>query len=133
MTETSAPLTFVERLQQQDAQNQTAIKDSRLRIQDLMKEELRELGETSRQLSAAELRQTESAIRNDHRRAARRLAALWLRTTVVGLAVFAAIWSSVWVIGQWQHRQIKENIDLLLLIDQQIEERRQTLRELNQE
>ena len=40
-------------------------------------------------------------------------------------------WSSVWVIGQWQHRQIKENIDMLILIDQQIAERRQTLRELN--
>ena len=61
------------------------------------------------------------------------LAWLWLRTTVIGLGVFAAIWSSLWTMGQWQHRQIRENIDLLLHLEEQIEERRQTLRELIQE
>ena len=133
MTETSKLPTFAARLKAQEAKNQTAIEDYRLRMQDAMKEQLRELGETSRQLSAAELRRTESAIRDDHQSMVRMLGALWLRTLAVGLALYVAIWSSLWAIGQWQHRQIEQNIELLLHIDQQIEERRQTLRELNQE
>lgn len=52
---------------------------------------------------------------------------------MIGLAVFAAIWSSLWAMGQWQRRQIEENVDLLLHLEQQIEERPQTLPELTQE
>ena len=130
MTETSKPTTFAARLKAQEAKNQAVIEDHRLRMQDVMKEQLRELGETSRQLSAAELRRTESAIRGDHQRMVRLLGALWLRTLAVGLALYVATWSSVWAIGRWQSRQIEENIELLRYIDQQIEDRRQTLREL---
>ena len=77
---------------------------------------MRELGETSTRYAADELKRTESAIRTDHQKAARMLAWLWIRTTVIGLGVCAAIWSSVWALGQWQRRQIEENIELLLHI-----------------
>ena len=43
---------------------------------------------------------------------------------MIGLGVFAAIGSSLWAMGQWRHRQIRESIDLLLYLEEQIEERR---------
>ena len=58
---------------------------------------------------------------------------LWLRTALIGFGVFMAIWSGLWAMGRWQQGQIDENVRLLVRIEQEIEERRQTLRELNQE
>lgn len=137
MSKTSRPSSFAADLTEKTAQDHEAIRDYRQQIGDTATEEMRELarelGETSTRYAGDALKLTASAIRTDHRRTARMLGWLWLRTTVIGLGVFAAIWSSLWAMGQWQHRQIRENIDLLLHLEEQIEERRQTLRELTQE
>ncbi len=55
-----------------------------------------------------------------------------------------AIWSGLWAMGRWQQgqfeetrqsqeREIDENVRLLVRIQQEIDEARQTRRELNQE
>ncbi len=132
MSKTSRPPSFAAALNEKTAQDQEALRNHRQQIEDTAKGQQRELGETLTRNAEHELTRTASAIqRHAGRTIGRALGALWLRTLVITIGVCMGTWSSVWVIGQWQHRQIKENIDMLILIDQQIEERRQTLRELN--
>ncbi len=111
MTETSKPLTFAERLRQQEAKNQTAIAAYGRRTDAMMvaaQQKAAEAGAARRNapgeqltLSAeTALKRTESAFRDDHRSTARMLGALWLRTLAVGLALYAATWSSLWAIGR---------------------------------
>ena len=129
MSKTSRP-TLAARLNEKTAQEQRerVAYDQRIEaeIEAQVDERLRALGEKLTRLFEHELTRTTSAIH-------RSLGALWLRSLAITLGVCLATWSSLWAIGQWQHRQIRENIDIMLLLDQQIEERRQTLRELNQE
>lgn len=137
MSKTSRPQSFADRLNEKTAQDEEALRDYRRQIADTAKEEMRklarELGESSTRYAADERRRTASAIRADHRQTARLLGMLWLRAALIGFGVFMAIWSGLWAMGRWQHSQIDENVRLLVRIEQEIEERRQTLRELNQE
>ena len=126
MSKTSRPPSFAAALNEKTAQDQEALADYRRRTEDAANEQLRELGAICRARTEANRERYPAPGRPDDRGAG-------APEPVVGLGVCMAIWSSLWAIGQWQHRQIEQNIELLLHIDQQIEERRQTLRELNQE
>ncbi|MCY3963832.1 MAG: hypothetical protein OXG83_02240 [Acidobacteria bacterium] len=130
MSKTSKPPSFADRLKEQTATDQEAIETYGRQMQDAAKEQLRELGETLRRYAGHELTQTTSAIRQQARRS---IAAQWIRSLVIGLGVCMGIWSSLWAVGQWQHREIREKIELLDYLDQQIEDRNQTLDELSQE
>ncbi len=130
MSKTSRPPTFADRLKEQGAKDQEAIETYGRQMQDAAKEQLRGLGESLRRYAAYELRQTESAIRQKARRP---IAAQWFRSLVIGLGVCMGIWSSLWAVGQWQQRQIREKIELLDYLDQQIEDRNRTLDGLSQE
>ena len=148
MSKTSRPQSFADRLNEKTAQDEEALRDYRRQIADTAKEEMRklarELGESSTRYAADELKRTASAIRADHRQTARLLGMLWLRTALIGFGVFMAIWSGLWAMGRWhqsqfeetrqsQEREIDENVRLLVRIQQEIDEARQTLSELNQE
>ncbi len=148
MSKTSRPQSFADRLNEKTAQDEEALRDYRRQIADAAKEEMRklarELGESSTRYAADELKRTASAIRADHRQTARLLGMLWLRSALIGFGVFMAIWSGLWAMGRWelgqfeetrqsQEREIDENARLLVRIQQEIDEARQTLRELNQE
>lgn len=144
MSETSRPSSFAADLTEKTEQDKQAIRDYRRQIADTAKEEMgelaRELGETSTRYAADELKRTASAIRADHRSTARMLGMLWLRTALIGFGVFMAIWSGLWAMARWQQNQIAENrsqiaedIELMLYLDEQIEERRRTLGELSEE
>ena len=148
MSKTSRPQSFADRLNEKTAQDEEALRDYRQQIQTTAKEEMRklarELGESSTRYAAEELKRTASAIRAEHRQTARLLAMAWLRTALIGFGVFMAIWSGLWAMGRWQQgqleeerqsqeREIDENVRLLVRIQQEIDEARQTRRELNQE
>lgn len=148
MSKTSRPQSFADRLNEKTAQDEEALRDYRRQIADTAKEEMRELarelGESSTRYAADELKRTASAIRADHRQTARLLGMLWLRAVLIGFGVFMAIWSGLWAMGRWhqsqfeeerqsQQREIDENVRLLVRIQQEIDEARQTLSELNQE
>lgn len=148
MSKTSRPQSFADRLNEKTAQDEEALRDYRRQVADTAKEEMRklarELGESSTRYAADELKRTASAIQADHRQTARLLGMLWLRTVLIGFGVFMAIWSGLWAMGRWhqgqfeetrqsQEREIDENVRLLVRIEQEIEEARQTLSELNQE
>lgn len=144
MSKTSRPPSIAADLSEKTAQDQEALREYRRKIADTAKEEMRklarELGETSTRYAADELKRTASAIRADHRSTARMLGMLWLRAALIGFGVFMAIWSGLWAMGRWQQNQIAENrsqiaedIELMLYLDEQIEERRRTLGELSEE
>ena len=148
MSKTSRPQSFADRLNEKTAQDEEALRDYRRQIADTAKEEMRklarELGESSTRYAADELKRTASAIRADHRQTARLLGMLWLRTVLIGFGVFMAIWSGLWAMGRWhqsqfeeerqsQEREIDENVRLLVRLQEEIDEARQTLRELSQE
>ncbi len=148
MSKTSRPQSFADRLNEKTAQDEEALRAYRRQIADTANEEMRklarELGESSTRYAADELKRTASAIRADHRQTARLLGMLWLRSVLIGFGVFMAIWSGLWAMGRWhqsqfeeerqsQEREIDENVRLLVRIQQEIDEARQTLRELNQE
>ncbi|MDE2851186.1 MAG: hypothetical protein OXP74_11295 [Acidobacteriota bacterium] len=137
MSKTSRPPSIAADLSEKTAQDQEALREYRRQIADTAKEEMsrlaRELGETSTRYAADELKRTASAIRADHRSTARMLGMLWLRTALIGFGVFMAIWSGLWAMGRWQHRQFEENIQLILHSEDRIEENRQTLREIEQQ
>ena len=148
MSKTSRPQSFADRLNEKTAQDEEALRDYRRQVADTAKEEMRklarELGESSTRYAADELKRTASAIRADHRQTARLLGMLWLRSALIGFGVFMAIWSGLWAMGRWQQgqlaeewqsqeREIDENVRLLVRIQEEIDEARQTLRELNQE
>ena len=144
MSKTSRPPSIAVDLSEKTAQDQEALREYRQQIADTAKEEMRklarELGETSTRYAADELKRTASAIRADHRSTARMLGMLWLRTALIGFGVFMAIWYGLWAMGRWQQNQIAENrsqiaedIELMLYLDEQIEERRRTLGELSEE
>lgn len=42
-------------------------------------------------------------------------------------------WSGLWAMGRWQQSQIEENVELMLYLAEQIEERSRTLGELREE
>ena len=148
MSKTSRPPSFADRLNEKTARDEEALRDYRRQIADTAKEEMRklarELGESSTRYAADELKRTASAIRAEHRQTARLLAMAWLRTALIGFGVFMAIWSGLWAMGRWQQgqleetrqsqqREIEENVRLLVRIQQEIDEARQTRSELNQE
>ncbi|MDE2849992.1 MAG: hypothetical protein OXP74_05155 [Acidobacteriota bacterium] len=137
MSKTSRPPSFAADLTEKTAQDQDALRGYRRQIADTAKEQMRklarELGETSTRYAADELKRTASAIRADHRSTARMLGMLWLRTALIGFGVFMAIWSGLWAMGRWQQNQIEENVELMLYLDEQIEERSRTLGELREE
>ncbi|MDE2850362.1 MAG: hypothetical protein OXP74_07070 [Acidobacteriota bacterium] len=137
MSKTSRPPSIAADLSEKTAQDQEALREYRRQIADTAKEEMsrlaRELGETSTRYAADELKRTASAIRADHRSTARMLGMLWLRTALIGFGVFMAIWSGLWAMGRWQQNQIEENVELMLYLDEQIEERSRTLGELREE
>ncbi len=148
MSKTSRPQSFADRLNEKTTRDEEALRDYRRQVADTAKEEMRELarelGESSTRYAADELKRTASAIRADHRQTARLLGMLWLRTALIGFGVFMAIWSGLWAMGRWhqsqfeeerqsQQREIDENVRLLVRIQQEIDEARQTRSELNQE
>ncbi len=118
------------RLEREGGADQAALAGYYRQAQDEAKKQLRALGESLTRYAVYELTQTASAMR---RQAGRLIAALGLRSLVIGLGVCMGIWSSLWAVEQWQHRQFKENIQLLVRSEQRIEENRQTLREIEQQ
>ena len=125
MSRTSKPTSFADRLKEQTAEEEKALRRYRGEIEALMKEQLRALGQALRQLCAVELQRTERGIRAEMSATARRLGARWLRTMVAGAILFVAIWSSAWLMGRWFQDEIREQ--MRAAIEQAIEEHRQEI------
>ena len=126
MSEVSRPRGLAERLQEQQTAQQAAIDHHVKQVGKMMRNSLDSLGETWSKSVADAHELTEQNIRAE----ARRLGKLWLRTTVIGLAVFVAIWVGVSVVLQWYRVQTETSVAVLVRIEQRIEGARQLLAEL---
>lgn len=126
MSKTSRPPSFADRLNEMKAERHKAITAAEQQIDTEIEQRLSAPFEKLRRYIEHELTRTWSVTQ-------RSLGALWLRTLAITLGVCIATWSSLWAVGQWQHRELQKNIDLILHSEQRIEESRHTLRQLEQQ
>ena len=125
MSMTSSPNELTSRLRHR-------LEADRQQIEETVTRELERLGESLSAVASGALRSIEADTETATGRMRALLLRAWLRPLVVGLSLFLGISGGSWVTMQWLWRSIELRTEALATLNQQIEEARWTLAEIEE-
>ena len=125
MNTTSSPSDLTSRLRHR-------LEVDRQRIEETAARELERLGESLSAVASGALRSIEADTEEATGRMRELLLKAWLRPLVVGLSLFIGISGGSWATMHWLWRSIELRTEALATLNQQIEEARWTLDEIEE-
>lgn len=111
MTEDSGPPTFAKLINERTAIDKEALATYRQEIEAESKRQLRVHSEHLTQCAVDERQRTESAMRIEIRKSAK----LWVRTLLIGTALFGSIWIVNLGMWRWHQRDLIDRLEALEL------------------